>query len=139
MPLERAWACLPALTTGGSSALIEGLGFVRLKVADLERSIAFYRDGLRFGFEGRDDDVSPQAYLRAGDLHLVLIEYPADSRNRRGAGIQLSVEVSGVGAYHDALVARGLSPTPPADDEHLRFFSIRDPDGYFWTFSQSLG
>ena len=42
--------------------MIEGLGFVWLEVADLERSLAFYCDGLRFALDGRDDDEPPRAH-----------------------------------------------------------------------------
>lgn len=117
--------------------MIEGLGFVRLEVADLERSIAFYRDGLRFGYEGCDEGQALLARFGAGDLHVVLVESTAH-RDSRGAGISLSVEVSGVDAYYDALVARGLTPTRPLDDAESRRFTIRDPDGYRWAFIQSL-
>jgi catechol 2,3-dioxygenase-like lactoylglutathione lyase family enzyme len=119
--------------------LIDGLCDVRLEVTDLERSVAFYRDGLRFTFEGSEDGDPPRAYLRAGDLHLVLARVPQRGVARRGGGLSLSVEVTGVDAYHDALVARGLSPCPPADDDRHRRFTIQDPDGYRWAFVQSLG
>lgn len=127
-----------APVTGVESALIEGLGYVRLEVTDLERSIAFYRDGLRFSFDGPDDGDGSSARLHAGDLRLVLVEAPNRSSDRRGAGVRLSVEVTGVDAYHDALVARGLTPSRPLDEDHSRLFSILDPDGYRWAFIQSL-
>ncbi len=135
---ERTTAQDTALIAGGSSALIEGLGHVRLDVMDLERSIAFYRDGLRFGFDGRENGDSPRARLHAGDLKLVL--YQIQNRPARGVGhgVLLSVEVTGVDAYHDALVARGLVPSRPKDEEHSRRFTITDPDGYGWIFVQSL-
>ena len=117
--------------------MIEGLGYVRLEVADLDRSITFYRDGLRFGYEGCDEGRALLAHFGAGDLHIILVESSAQ-RDRRGAGIWLSVEVSGVDAYYDALVARGLTPSRPSDDAESRRFTIRDPDGYRWTFIQSL-
>jgi catechol 2,3-dioxygenase-like lactoylglutathione lyase family enzyme len=118
--------------------LIEGLGYVRLEVTDLEKSITFYRDGLRFGFDGRDDE-DPRAELHAGDLKLVLCEASARPRAKRGTGVRLSVEVTGVDAYHDALVARGLTPSRPRDKGNSRRFDISDPDGYGWVFVQSLG
>jgi hypothetical protein len=49
------------------------------------------------------------------------------------------MEVVGLDAYHDALVARGLEPSPPADDGRGRCFLVVDPDGYEWCFRQSMG
>ena len=117
--------------------MIEGLGYVCLEVTDLERSMAFYRDGLRFQYDRRDDEPLPCVHLRAGDLHLVLTQ-SASGRDGRRRGIGLFMDVSGVDAYHDALVARGIGVTAPADDFGRRSFTVRDPDGYVWTFHQSL-
>jgi catechol 2,3-dioxygenase-like lactoylglutathione lyase family enzyme len=116
--------------------LIVGLGYVCLEVSDLERSLAFYLDGLRFECDRRDDDPRPRVVLRAGDLRLVL-DQAAVRRNGRRPGIRLSMEVSGLDVYHDALVARGVSVTFPADEDGRRAFTVRDPDGYLWTFHQS--
>jgi len=49
----------------------------------------------------------------------------------------LAIEVAGLDAYHDALVARGLDPTAPSDQDHVRSFTVVDPDGYVWLFRQS--
>ena len=38
----------------------------------------------------------------------------------------------------DALIARGLAASPPADQGASRSFMLRDPDGYEWHFHQSL-
>ena len=46
------------------------VGHVHLRVADLDRSIAFYRDGLGFNLiaDGRADGIAA-AFLAAGDYH----------------------------------------------------------------------
>jgi catechol 2,3-dioxygenase len=46
------------------------VGHVHLRVADLDRAIAFYRDALGFGLvaDGRADGM-PAAFLAAGDYH----------------------------------------------------------------------
>jgi len=120
--------------------LIEGLGFVRLEVGDLARSLAFYRAGLSFELQG-DEPANGRAVLRAGRLTVVLVESPsapdADTAPF-GRGIDLAVAVSGVDAYHDALVARGMEPQSPRDDGPSRSFALVDPDGYRWRFVQSL-
>ena len=115
--------------------MIEGLGHVRLEVADLQQSVAFYRDGLRFRFERGDDSPPAQVHLCAGDLRLVLAQAPPRAR-ARGAGVCLSLLVVSVDAYRDALVARGIAATAPRDRDGIRSFTVRDPDGYTWQFRQ---
>jgi uncharacterized glyoxalase superfamily protein PhnB len=133
------------------------LGFIRLEVSDLEQSLMFYRRGLRFAAgslgeeaghaaansEGVADvaDAAPRrmAALTAGTLRLILEEVPAGQANGwLGQGVDLAIEVSGVDVYHDALVARGIQPTPPIDEAGQRSFRVRDPDGYQWRIQQSL-
>lgn len=121
--------------------MIEGLGSIRLTVWDLERSIEFYGRGLRFapGAES-DGDMNPDAVrLTAGSLCLELVasRKQAAPVSTNGRGIFLSVSVSGLDAYHDALVERGLQPNLPRDVDGGRAFSIEDPDGYVWQFTQS--
>ncbi len=118
--------------------MIEGLGSIRLEVSDLERAVAFYRDGLRFGTVALEDGHEVRAVLTAGDLRLILSRTVRATRTsrRRGAGVSLLVNVAGVDAYHDALVARGLAPSAPVDDADGRHFSVVDPDGYEWCFRQ---
>ncbi|MFN2114763.1 MAG: VOC family protein [Anaerolineae bacterium] len=119
--------------------MIEGLGHVRLEVTDLARSIAFYRDALRFELDHEEpQDDPPLAFLRAGDLTLVLAERRTAGRRRRDNGVLLSIEVTAVDAYHDALVARGVAPSAPIDGPVVRQFSVRDPDGYEWRFLESM-
>jgi catechol 2,3-dioxygenase-like lactoylglutathione lyase family enzyme len=118
--------------------LIEGLDDVRLEVGDLDRSVAFYRDGLHFHHEDRDPECPPCAHLRAGELRLVLVQSTPVARppRQRARGVLLSLIVSGVDAYHDALVARGVVPSLPVDRDGARSFTVRDPDGYKWRFHQ---
>lgn len=120
--------------------MIEGLGSIRLEVSNLERAVAFYRDGLRFGTLVMDAGAAARATLMAGDVQLVLAldGQASGPARRRGAGVSLTVNVAGVDAYHDALVARGLSPSAPVDDADGRHFSVVDPDGYRWCFRQGL-
>ena len=113
--------------------MLEGLGYVWLEVEDLSRSLPFYRDGLRFAEE--PDGNGSVAHLRAGDLHLILSQ-GSSQMDCRGAGVALAVEVTGVDTYHDALVARGIEPTRPRDEGVRRSFTVTDPDGYVWRFTQ---
>jgi uncharacterized glyoxalase superfamily protein PhnB len=138
VPTERGAARALNRAPGfGRNEVIEGLGYLWLEVSDLSRSVAFYRDGLRFSVDGPSRNGPGTAHLRAGDLRLILSQRletgPCDRR-----GVTITLEVAGVDAYHDALVARGLEPSPPNDDGALRSFTLDDPDGYNWRFTQSL-
>jgi catechol 2,3-dioxygenase-like lactoylglutathione lyase family enzyme len=121
----------------GRYGVIEGLGYLWLEVSDLERSITFYRDGLRFAVDTGNRNGPSTAHLRAGELRLILSEATPSPRDCSHHGIAFTIEVSGVDAYHDALVARGLQPSAPHDDGTQRGFSLQDPDGYEWRFIQS--
>jgi catechol 2,3-dioxygenase-like lactoylglutathione lyase family enzyme len=118
--------------------LIEGLGYVWLEVRDLQRSVAFYRDGLRFALDERAEQAADRVHLKAGDLRLILSPAVTGTANSVGHGVTFQMDVAGVEAYHDALVARGLNPGPPIDDGAERSFTLRDPDGFEWRFHQSL-
>ena len=65
-----ARASVIGMTTSAPIDPAVRVGHVHLKVADLDRSIAFYRDALGFGVfaDGRPDGVSA-AFLAAGDYH----------------------------------------------------------------------
>lgn len=127
----------------GKGGVIEGLGSIRLAVRDLERSIEFYGRGLRFASSAEyDDDVSKDLVrLTAGTLCIELVRHSSTApvRHSNGRGVSLSVSVRGLDAYHDALVERGLEPNRPrdSDGDGGRSFSIVDPDGYVWRFTQS--
>lgn len=145
LPVVVGTAGVPTLRVPGPSAqaalvawrdaLLEGLGYVWLEVENMDRSIAFYCDGLRFSTDA-EASADGVFHLRAGELRLILSEGAAEPDGCRGAGVALAVEVSGVDTYHDALVARGLHPSRPRDDGNRRTFSVSDPDGYTWRFSQ---
>ncbi len=121
--------------------MIEGLGCIRLAVRDLERSIEFYGRGLRFAANVEGDEGAAPGLVRftAGTLCLELVVRPHSQapRSTNGGGVSLSVSVRGLDAYHDALVERGLEPNLPRDIDGGRSFSIEDPDGYIWRFTQS--
>ncbi len=117
--------------------MMERLYSVELEVADLERSLGFYRDGLRFITDIAAGDRPDCASLRAGEVRLTLRRQRGVGRPRRHRGVSLVIAVQGVDAYYQALVARGLLPAPPRDDDASRWFTILDPDGYRWTFVES--
>ncbi|MDD2763422.1 MAG: VOC family protein [Opitutaceae bacterium] len=120
------------------------ISIITLGVSDLPRAIRFYRDGLRFPTDAKDD--SPIAFFMTGGVRLAL--YP---RQGLAADISAELELSpsgfgGITLTHNVRmkeeVARVLALAEkaggkivkPAQDVfwggHSGYFS--DPDGYFW-------
>src|SRR5439155_15556473 len=117
-------------TTPGARG-IHGVG-VTLFVANLGRSVAFYRDLLGF----RQVDMSlGSAVLEAGDGRIVLRRVidmaPVDRRL-----VHLLLEVPDVQAAYDELLLQGVEfvhrPRPVSRYEQLELWSatFRDPDGH---------
>ena len=110
-----------------------------LSVADVDRSVAFYRDVL--GFEVR---ASAVVELVSGPARIELSqdETAADSTGEqrpRGAAI-LFFETDDVTGMRQAVVARGGAATQieKANWIKMRVFQIRDPDGHTLWFAQSF-
>ena len=113
-----------------------------LAVADVGRSVAFYRDLLGFALEAEYDD-PPYATLAAAGTRLSLAEAGHPAEDRPGvellapadpgrADVLLVVEVDDALGAHAALAAAGAEilapPYSPPWGGH-RFF-VRDPDGF---------
>ena len=113
-----------------------------LAVADVDRSVAFYRDTLGFGVEALYDD-PPYATLTLAGARLSLAEqgHPADDRpgvvltvpaDPSRANIVLVIEVDDARAEHARLAGLGVrflaEPYEPPWGG-CRFFCV-DPDGY---------
>jgi len=111
----------------------------QLSVADVDRSIAFYRDVL--GFEARR---SPVAEVVSGAARIELTPAPAayDStgdQRPRGAAI-LFFETDDVGGMHDDVIRRGgqASELEKVNWIKMRVFQTRDPDDHTLWFAQSF-
>ena len=113
-----------------------------LAVADVERSIAFYRDALGFELEATYDD-PPYATLACAGTRVSLAEqgHPAEDRpgvtmtapaDRSSLQVVLVLEMSGVRDAYESLSAAGVpflaEPYSPPWGGH-RCFAV-DPDGY---------
>jgi catechol 2,3-dioxygenase-like lactoylglutathione lyase family enzyme len=115
----------------GGSGAIHGVGITVL-VADLDRSIAFYRDMLGFfEIDGGDDNV----VLASGGTRLVLrAARDVAPVNRRL--VHLNLEVGDLDAEYGALRAKGVrftyGPRPVNRGERLELWAaaFRDPDGH---------
>jgi catechol 2,3-dioxygenase-like lactoylglutathione lyase family enzyme len=130
---EVSEAYLAAAPPGGraDSTRVRGVG-VTLLVANLGRSVAFYRDVL--GFQQVDMGLG-SAVLEAGDgrilLRRVVDMAPVDRRL-----VHLLLEVPDVQAAYDELLLQGVEfvhrPRPVSRYEQLELWSaaFRDPDGH---------
>ena len=111
----------------------------QLSVADVDRSIAFYRDVL--GFEARP---APAAEVVSGPARIALTTAATanDSTGEarpRGAAI-LFFETDDVQGMHQEVVARGgsASELERVNWIKMRMFQVQDPDGHTLWFGQSF-
>jgi methylmalonyl-CoA/ethylmalonyl-CoA epimerase len=119
-----------------ADSLIRGIDNVGVCVADLARSVQFYR---RLGFEVLfESDAGVTVALGPAKLYL----FPAPPGDERPVGRQLGLSgnppgidhvsflVDDVDALHASLTADGVEAGPPADqDWGARAFGLTDPDG----------
>ena len=111
-----------------------------IRVLDLDRSIAFYRDA--FGLEPADRydfDGFTLVYLRNAEADFeveLTLNHGRTEPYALGDGYgHLAVSVADVDAEHARVTALGLNPTPVKELRHgdkalARFFFLTDPDGY---------
>ena len=100
---------------------ITSIGQISIRVHDVERAVAFYRDalGLEFLF-----DASPLAFLMCGDVRLMLTKPESDEFDHPSS--TLYFRVGDIQAARTELLERGV----PFDDEpHL---IARMPDHELW-------
>jgi catechol 2,3-dioxygenase len=115
------------------------VGHVHLNVADLDRAIAFYRDGLGFGLvaDGRSVGI-PAAFLAAGDYHhhigLNTFETAGATPPQPGhTGLYhvafLYPDVRELARAVRRLANPGLSPQPRHGSRARLSVYLEDPDG----------
>jgi uncharacterized glyoxalase superfamily protein PhnB len=121
-----------------------------LVVADLVRSLAFYRDLLGFTTIATVPDAAPYVFamLQRDGLELFLNDAAAlreDAHYSHAAesvgksGVSLYFDVTGVQALHDALKDK-VTITAPLERKFygVTEFGVNDPDGYLVTFAERL-
>jgi len=117
-----------------------------LIVADVERSIAFYRDLLGFTVEQIVPDAPPLVFaiVRSGPVEVYLNapgpaveEYPAFKDRPIGGTLTLFIRLTGIRAAYDALRAR-VNVVMPLEKKWygVTEFACTDPDGYVITFAE---
>jgi catechol 2,3-dioxygenase len=135
---RRGWRTLPAMTNEPIHPAVR-VGHVHLRVVDIDRSLAFYRDALGFGVvaDGRPHGL-PAAFLAAGDYH-----HHIGLNTFEGAGAP-PPDPARAGLYHVAfvypdrrelaraiqrLVDHGFPPDHATDHGGTVSVYLDDPDG----------
>jgi glyoxylase I family protein len=122
---------------------IAGLHHITLLCADVERSLAFYRNVLGMSLVKQtvnDDDSNARHFVfgdeegRTGTL-ITCLEYPDLDEGTVGRGsthhFALAVESEAeLVAWHDYLVSRGIPTTEVMDRSDFKSIYLRDPDGH---------
>lgn len=133
------------MTTGASAAdsspLLDAQSLqASLTVADLQRSLAWYREVLGFGVtreferEGRMFAVS----LIAGSVRILLTQDDGKRGDRvKGEGFSLQLTTSqDIDMLAERATRAGATlDTPPESAWGVRVFRLRDPDGFRWVIS----
>jgi catechol 2,3-dioxygenase-like lactoylglutathione lyase family enzyme len=117
-----------------------------LIVAEVDRSLAFYRDVLGFTVEQTVPDASPLVFaiVKSGVVELflnapgpALEEYPAFKGRPIGGTLTLFVRVAGIRAVYEELAPK-VNVVMPLEKKWygVTEFAFTDPDGYVITFAE---
>jgi catechol 2,3-dioxygenase-like lactoylglutathione lyase family enzyme len=117
-----------------------------LVVADVARSVAFYRDVLGFAIDATVPEAPPYVFasVKSDAVGIFLnapepayAEYPAFKDRPIGGTLTLFIEVEGIDQWHASLNDKVKIVMPL---EHKWYgvteFAIADPDGYLITFAE---
>jgi lactoylglutathione lyase len=104
---------------------------VHLPVADLQRSITFYRDVL--GFQPGFQNEAMASFAEGIVLDRSSVTTPGD--------VTVALDVSDVDTIFDQINAAGADVEEPPTDQSwgVRNTYVRDPDGYVIEFGQPKG
>jgi len=118
-----------------------------LVVADVQRSIAFYRDVLGFSLEQTVPEAAPYVFaiMKHGPVEIFLnardaaeAEYPAFAARPIGGTLTLFVHVTGIHQAYDALKARVPIVMPLERKWYgVTEFAFTDPDRWIVTFAEA--
>jgi glyoxylase I family protein len=127
----------------GRRLRIAGIHHITLLVADVERSLAFYRNvlGMRLVKQTVNDDDQSARHLIFGDEEgrpgtlITCLEYPELDEGTVGRGsthhFALSVESEEeLEAWREYLGTRGVAATEVLDRTDFKSIYLRDPDGH---------
>jgi len=127
----------------GRRLRIAGIHHITLLVADVERSLAFYRNvlGMRLVKQTVNDDDQSARHLIFGDEEgrpgtlITCLEYPELDEGTVGRGsthhFALSVESEEeLEAWREYLGTRGVAATEVLERTDFKSIYLRDPDGH---------
>ncbi len=136
-----SWRALKAHVDGSRAKKIASPVMRSVAVADISRSVTFYRDVL--GFDIRVHADGADAVLGPARIHLGP-EAPSPTGHsaqvRRAGSTVLFLQTEDVAAMHSAVQARGGSPSEieRVNWIKMQMFEVRDPDGNVLWFGQSF-
>lgn len=117
-----------------------------LIVADVSRSLAFYRDVLGFTVGQTVPDAAPYVFasMQSGPVEIFLnapepayAEYPAFGDRPIGGTLTLFIEVVDIAGLHASLKDRVAVVMPLVHQWYgVTEFAITDPDGWVITFAE---
>ena len=107
-------------------------------VKDMQKSLAFYLDGLGFELEGKwvDGGIIRWCNLQMGNAELMLQEFRTEGHDSRqfsenkGEGVSLFFFCDDAVAYHRDVRSRGIDASEPQVGNGMWVTSMADPDGY---------
>lgn len=109
------------------------LNWVTLKVSQLENSVAFYSELLNLEVAQRFGNEEHQIVMlgKENEPKIELIWEPDGKVEQPGNGVSIGLEVDDFESMLAMLRERGIAVVGPiAPNPHIRFFFIKDPDGY---------
>ena len=117
-----------------------------LVVADVARSVAFYRDVLGFAIDATVPEAPPYVFasVKSGAVGIFLnaaepayAEYPAFKDRPIGGTLTLFIEVEDIEHWH-AMVKSAVKIVMPLEHKWygVTEFAIADPDAYVITFAE---
>jgi len=101
---------------------------ILVQISDMDRSLAFWRDGLGLPFVLQEEGSTCWECVLGG---VKILLHPAWADAVGGQGAIIEIAVADVDAIHARLVAQGHAPeAPPQDRPWGRTLGLIDPDGY---------
>lgn len=120
-----------------------------LLVADIDRSIAFYRDVLGFTVKQTVPEGAPFVFVwleRNGvpvflnDPKAVEHDFPDATRRPAGGTATMFFVVTAVDALHGEIAGKAKVVMPLKTQFYgMREFAVEDPDGHILTFAERVG
>ena len=108
-------------------------GWITLRVSDMDKSLAFYRDLLGFAISNEfGNGTHRYVFLGEGDNAKIELIGTGEKIDNAGNGFSVGVEVSDLDAMIDKIQKNTCIPAsePFSPNPSIRFSFVSDPDGY---------